>query len=184
MRTFASIYGNDELIDISLKKDVLEKLNNRIKLLKSYRTRPRLQNQRNKYRKKQTNKVEKKKKCIINELHWNVINYLTKTQDIIFFGDIKSHNIVKGNANRKLNRDMHDLRFFEFKQRLLYKCITNDKKVFFTNEAYTTQGCSSCGNLWKEIGSNKTYTCTKCKLVCDRDMNSAKNIYMKGIMTI
>ena len=50
---------------------------------------------------------------------------------------------------------------------------------------YTTQGCSSCGNLWSDIGSNEIYTCKNiiCKKVFDRDMNSSKNICMKGLLS-
>ena len=188
IRDFVSIYGNNELTSITLKKEILQKLNNKIKLLKSKRMKPLKEFQRNKIRKHKINKVEKKKINIINELHWKVINYLVKTQDVIFFGDINSHNIVKGNFNKTLNRDFNDLKFYKFKQRLLYKCILNKKKVFFINEAYTSQGCSTCGNLWKDIGSNKKYKCQNinCKtknIIFDRDFNAAKNICMKGLIS-
>lgn len=189
VRDFISIYGNNELTSITLKKDVLKKLNDKIKLLKSKRAKPLKECQRNKIRKCKINKVEKKKINITNELHWNVINYLIKTQDVIFFGDIKSHGIVKGNLNKTLNRNFNDLKFYKFKQRLLYKCILNKKKVFFTNEAYTSQGCSSCGNLWKDIKSSKIYNCqnVNCRtknVILDRDFNAAKNICMKGILHV
>jgi transposase len=41
-----------------------------------------------------------------------------------------------------------------------------------------------CGNLWSLVGSNELYTCKsrKCNAVFDRDINSAKNILMKGII--
>ena len=185
VRKIASIYGNTEMTYITLKKDILNRLNNKIKFLKNKRLKPLLRNQRTGYKKKQFNKVEKKKKSFIDSVHWNIINHLIKTQDVIFLGDIKSHNIVKGNKNKTLNRDFNDLKFYQFKQRLLYKCISNKKKVFFINEAYTTQGCSSCGNLWSDIGSNEIYTCKNiiCKKVFDRDMNSSKNICMKGLLS-
>ena len=96
VRDFVSIYGDDELTSIKLKKQVLDKLNQKIKLLKNQRIKPLKENQRNKIRKRKINKVEKKKINFTNEIHWNVIKYLIKTQDVIFFGDIKSHNIVKG----------------------------------------------------------------------------------------
>jgi IS605 OrfB family transposase len=189
IRTFLSIYGNNEISDISFKKECLNNLNAKINFLKSNRIKPLNKNQKNKYRKNKINKVEKKKKSIIDALHWNVINYLVKTQDVIFFGDIKSHNIVKRGKNKSNNRDFNDLKFFQFKQRLMYKCISNNKKLFLINEAYTSQGCSSCGNLWKEIGSSKKYICqnTSCRtkdMIFDRDFNAAKNICMKGLMSV
>ena len=36
------------------------------------------------------------------------------------------------------------------------------------------------GNLWKDIGSSKIY---KCQVICGRDYNAAKNMYMKGILS-
>ena len=188
VRDFVSIYGTHELTSIKTKKDLLQLLNDKIKKLKTLRLKPLNINQRIKYRKKQIKKVEKKKIDITDKLHWDVINYLLKTQDIIFFGDIKSHNIVKKSYNKTLKRDFNDLKFYKFKQRLLYKCILNKKKVFFINEAYTSQGCSTCGNLWRDIGTSKIYTCKNvlCKTkeqTFDRDFNAAKNILMKGLIS-
>ena len=189
VRTLLSIYGNHELKTIELKENLFKRLNDKIEMLKAKRIKPLLYKQRSSYRKKQINKVEKKKLDSINMIHWDVINYLVKTQDVIFFGDIKSHNIVKNNKNTTLNTDLNDLKFFQLKQKLKYKCIVNNKKVFFINEAYTTQGCSSCGNLWKNIGSSKKYVCNNqsCRTYeqeFDRDFNAAKNICMKGLISV
>lgn len=40
--------------------------------------------------------------------------------------------------------------------------------------------CSHCGNIHKNLGSNDTYRCIKCEMVMDRDVNGARNIYMKS----
>ena len=50
-------------------------------------------------------------------------------------------------------------------------------------------GCSTCGNLWKEIGNSKKYICqnTLCRtkdIIFDRDLNAAKNICMKGLLNV
>lgn len=183
IRTFLTTYNNKaEIFEYKNYRSYMKKLNDKLKLLKSLRTRPRLKDQRNRYRKKQLNKIEKKKIDIINSLHWNVINHLVKTNDIIFYGDIKSHNIVKNNKNRTLNKDFNDLKFFIFKNRLLYKAKIKCKKVLFTNESYTTQYCSNCGYLKKDVKCSEIYNCNKCKKSFGRDENSAKNIMMKGIL--
>jgi IS605 OrfB family transposase len=184
VRTFVSIYGNNELSNIDLKNNNLENINKKINILKSKNVKPLQEYQRSGFKRRNIAKLEKNKVNIIDSLHWNVCNYLTEKQDIIFLGDIKSHNIVKKSYNKTLNRQFNDLKFYKFKQRLLYKCVSNNKKVFFINEAYTSQSCSSCGNLWKELGTSKTYICQNenCKKIFDRDMNAAKNICMKGIL--
>ena len=80
---------------------------------------------------------------------------------------------------------MNELKFFTFKTRLLYKAGLLNKKVKFVNESYTTQGCSCCGKLWKTIGSSEIYKCQdkNCNAAYGRDINSAKNIAMKGFLS-
>ena len=178
VRSLLSIYSNKDLCDFN-NDSLLHRIkrhNTKIDIMKKNIRKKR-------YRKKQFYKHEKRKDSYINETHWKTINYLLKEYDVLFLGDIKSHNITKRGKNSTLNRNMNDLKFYKFKQRLHYKCVKNNKKMFLINEAYTTQGCSSCGNLWKEIGYSKTYKCKKCDLYCGRDYNAAKNIYMKGILS-
>ena len=183
VRTFLTTYSNNNKVyEYKHNEILLKKLNDKLRLLKSLRTRPRNQNERNKYRKRHLNKVEKKKSDSVDELHWSVINHLVKTNDVIFMGDIKSHNIVKNSYNKTLNRNFNDLKFYKFKQRLLYKALLNNKKAYLVNEAFTTQGCSKCGYLWRTIGNSEIFKCTKCKFRCGRDINAPKNILMKGII--
>jgi IS605 OrfB family transposase len=186
LRSFATTFNGHDGSSVEYKHNqpLLDKLNEKIRLLKKKRTRilPFNYLKPKKIKKKQINKIEKKKIDFTNNLHWNVIHDLLDKNDIIYFGDIKSHDIVKGGVNRKNNQTFNDLKFFKFKQRLVYKasCLKN-KIVKLVNEAYTSQGCSSCGNLYK-IGSSKRYECVKCKGEFDRDTNSAKNIMMKGML--
>lgn len=72
-----------------------------------------------KVRKKAKYKIEECKENIINELHWKSINDILKRNDYVFYGDIKSHDIVKKSNNRFLNRDINDLKFYKFKARSL-----------------------------------------------------------------
>jgi IS605 OrfB family transposase len=184
-RTFLTTYSTqNKIIEYKHNSNLLKKLNHKLQILKSLRLRPRLQQHRNKFRKKQLNKVEKRKKDMIDTLHWSVINHLISENDVICLGDIKSHDIVKNNKNKTLNRNFNDLKFYIFKKRLLYKASINHKKVVLVNESYTTQGCSKCGNLWTTIGNSEVYKCikTKCNYTCGRDMNASKNILMKGII--
>ena len=180
VRDFCTVYNPDKNVYVyTHKKELLDKLNKKIDLLKTFRIKPKLN--KNRTRKVKFRKLEMKKSNIVNELHWKTINNLLKHNDIIFYGDIKSHDIVKNGKNKTLNRNFNDLKFYKFKTRLLYKALRNGKKVILTNESYTSQGCSQCGNLWKTLGSAKIYNCEKCKFICDRDLNASKNILMKGL---
>ena len=179
-RTFLTTFGNKNNIEYIHNKELLKKLNNKIKILKAGRI-----NQRG-FKKKAFNKIEKRKNNLINELHWKTINDILIENDIIFYGDIKSHDIVKHKKNKTLNRDINDLKFYLFKQRLIFKANERNKKVYIVNESYTSKTCSTCGEIY-DIGISKIYDCKNNNClsknhIIDRDMNAAKNILMKGII--
>lgn len=181
LRTFATVHTHTtdgkttHITEYIHRADILRKLNNRIKGLKT-RTPY--------YRKKQYNKLEKKKIDFVNALHWDIINDVLKKNDVTYFGDINSHDIVKGGKNKILNTDFNDLKFFIFKQRLRYKASILRKRVFLIPEHYTTKCCSKCGTLNHGVGSNEIFSCVSkaCGLICGRDANASKNIKMKGML--
>ena len=176
VKTFMTSFGNNGCIEYKHNEITLQKLDKKI----SYLTDSRRTN-RKRVTKKKINRIETRKANLIDELHWKTINRLLKVNDFIFYGDIKSHDIVKNGKNRTLNTDMNNLKFFKFKQRLLFKAIERGKKVYETKEHYTTQTCSFCGSMYKP-GLSRVYRCKNCKKSVGRDVNAAKNILMKGIV--
>jgi putative transposase len=47
--------------------------------------------------------------------------------------------------------------------------------------AYTSQDCSGCGHRNADLTlADRTYTCSHCGLVMDRDRNAAWNILARG----
>lgn len=172
VRTFLTTFGNNGVVEYDQNKLLLKKLNDKIDLLNSKRIR-----KHNKF------KVEERKENLINELHWKSINDILKRNDYVFYGDIKSHDIVKRSNNRFLNRDINDLKFYKFKERLIYKANILNKQVYNVNESHTTMTCSSCGNL-NNVGKREIYKCesNECNKILLRDVSAAKNILMKGIL--
>lgn len=130
VRTFATSFGNTGITEYHGNMTIIKKIDAKIKSLKEFK----------RTRKKHFNKLEKLKIDFTNNLHWSCINELLHENDIVFFGDIKSHGIVKNGPNKTLNRNINDLKFYVFKQRLLYKAKQRGKKVFMVPENYTTQG--------------------------------------------
>lgn len=174
VRTFATTYNKDgSSTEYLQKQEFLNRLNMKIKSLKLLRGRH--------VKKKAFNNIEKKKSNFTDHVHWNVINDLLNKNDLVFMGDIKSHGIVKDSNIHWLNQMFNDLKFYKFKQRLQFKSSVKKKIVILVNEAYTSQGCSNCGSLYK-IKSSKVYKCKNCLQIFDRDTNSAKNILMKGFL--
>jgi putative transposase len=180
-RTFMTSFGDAGCKEYKHDQIVMDRLNKRIRMLKSLRTRPRKQEERNRYRKRVISKVEKRKSNLVDELHWKTIIHLLTNNDFVFYGNIKSHGIVKNGVNKHLNRNLNDLKLYKFKERMLYKAKVLGKQVFPINESYTTQTCSCCGNMYKP-GSSEVYNCSTCSRVMGRDVNASKNILMKGIV--
>ena len=173
-------HNNQETVIFEYKHraDLLKKYNEKIKLLKELskiRT--------GRIRKKCFHKQEKNITNLVNRLQWDFINHLIVNNEIIYLGDIKSHDIVKGGKNSTLNTAFNNLRFFKLKQRLLYKASTCGRKVYLIPEHHTTKTCSSCGEINDHVGSSKVFECQYCRLQTDRDFNAAKNIKLKGMFS-
>jgi transposase len=49
------------------------------------------------------------------------------------------------------------------------------------DEYMTTQCCSNCSKVNFEIKEKKEFECVNCGHIYDRDINSAKNIFMKSL---
>ena len=177
VKTFMTAFGNKGCTEYKHNDAILRKLDGKIKMMKDARA-----PMRRRVLKRKINKVEKRKENLINELHWKTIHQLLKHNDFIFYGDIKSHDIVRNGKNRTLNTSMNNLKFFKFKERLIFKSVEMGKQIFETKEHFTTQTCSFCGNVYKP-GLSRVYKCSSCMRNIGRDVNAAKNILMKGIVT-
>jgi len=79
----------------------------------------------------------------------------------------------------KTARAMLSWGHYRFKEFLKFKGREYSCNVIEVNEAYTSKTCSKCGKL-QNIGSKKIFRC-KCGLEIDRDLNGAKNIYLRNI---
>lgn len=182
IRTFLTCYSSEisesleNSVEYKANFDILNKLNTKkINIKKNKKPGKRL-------RKKVFYKIERKKENQIKELHDKTIRSLLDNNDIIFYGDIQSHDIVKNkDFQTKLNTNTNDLKFYQFKQKLLSRAKKENKLVYEVQEPYTTKTCSNCGEI-NCPGSSKIYKCSKCNMVMDRDKNASKNILMKGLV--
>ncbi len=177
IRTFLTGYSTDHTIEFNQSKkdiDKTDKLREVLKRLRKKRNRKRV-------RKRTLNKLDLRKERLINELHWKSINYLVKNYDLIFLEKFDSQGFVKNGNNKTLNRDTNNLKPYQFRQRLTYKSLINGVRLSLVAPHHTTKTCSGCGNH-QDIEASKIYDCSSCKNVYDRDINSAKNILMKGLL--
>jgi putative transposase len=138
-------------------------------------------------------KIKKKNELIINrkilnkvdDLQWKTINFLTINFTNILLGDMSAKSIVSNNKS-VLSSEMKSAclqtRFYEFGQRLKYKCEKTKTNFQMVNEMYTSKTCSLCGNYNDKLKGEKVYNCSKCDCSIDRDINGCRNILMKYMM--
>ena len=72
--------------------------------------------------------------------------------------------------------------FYKFKEKLKYKSQVRGNNYMEVKENYTSRICSNCGNYNDKLESNKIYNCNKCFKIIDRDVNAARNIYLKTLI--
>ncbi|HTI14657.1 MAG TPA: transposase [Dictyobacter sp.] len=126
---------------------------------------------------------EKKRKEQRDSLH-KASHFMARrmVERTVVVGDLSQRQMVMKEhreRNKHLNRAIfNDWGHFTCVQMLRYKCQLYGKELVILNERDTSKTCSGCGHmqdipLWK-----RTYRCknTECRLVIDRDENSAVNI--------
>ena len=72
-------------------------------------------------------------------------------------------------------------KYYEFSQRLEFKCNMYNVNNNMIDEKYTSKICSSCGSYKEDLGGSKIYYCDKCNISIERDVNGSRNIYIKSI---
>ena len=98
----------------------------------------------------------------------------------VVIGDLSQRQMVmKEHAERNKHRNRavyNDWGLYTFTEMLKYKCLLYGKELVFLDERNTSKACSGCGHLQSMPLWKRTYCCTNCELVMDRDENSAVNI--------
>jgi len=108
-----------------------------------------------------------------NYLH-NLTKQLVEQYDVIKIEDLKTKNLLK---NHKLARAIANQSWREIRRQLEYKCEWYGKQLVTVNPRKTSQICSNCGyDDGKHTLDIRQWTCPKCGINHDRDINAAKNI--------
>lgn len=175
IRRYGTIYANDCIIKFGTMQEEIKHKLEQIDNIKSKEI-----NIKNKNRvvRKKYEKIRNR----INDFKWKVIDYLTKNFKTVIIGNLSTKDTGESNKLNKMTKRIGNLySFFDFKQKLQYKCkhtTTNYKEV---DEAYTSKCCCSCGEYNEKLGAKKIFVCEHCNLEIDRDVNGATNILLKSI---
>jgi len=108
---------------------------------------------------------------------------IAKQYRTIFVGDVNSSQLAKTN----MAKSVMDASWYAFKQQLAYKARRHRGAVVVVDEAYSTQTCSSCGAIPASSPKGRaglgmrTWECSCCGAVHDRDVNAAVNVLKFGL---
>lgn len=86
---------------------------------------------------------------------------------------------VKGMMkNKHLAKAIAEQKFYEFIRQMKYKCEKYGIEFVQVDRFYpSSKKCSCCGNIKKDLKlSDRTYICSECGLVIDRDYNASINL--------
>lgn len=180
LRTFMT--GISENTNLTIGNNVNFIVSQKINKLLETKNNPKI---KSRIKKKNEKTIYRKIKNKVDDLQWKTIKYLVKHFNGIFLGDMSAKNIVKKqnsvlSASQK--RACLMTRYYVFQQRLKFKCEQNGVTFKIVDEYYTSKTCSNCGNLKENLGGNHNYNCNKCGININRDINGARNIYIKTLL--
>lgn len=137
----------------------------------------------NKKSRKRIESIKRKSYNKITDLHWKTINYLIvkkKLKDILIGNwstkDISSNERFLDTTSKRI---ANSLRFYEFIQKLKFKCEEHNVNLKLVDESYTSKVCSFCKQT-STIKANRQLNCG-CNLSLDRDINGCINILLKSL---
>ncbi len=119
---------------------------------------------------------------LIDDLHYQVIGYLTRTYKTIVFPEADFTSAVL-KATRKIRtktvRAIMAFAFARFRDRLKAKAEVTGNTVLIVDESYTSKTANWTGEIVQNLGGAKSITSKGVSL--DRDLNAALGILLKAL---
>jgi len=174
IRKFQTIYSLKEVKKVTINYELLRKLKDRISRLAKLRSSKIISG--SVYSRK-IGKLWTRHNNLVTDCQSKLSNYLAKNYTLIYIPKFESQKLTK-KMNRTCNFNILNLQHYKFRERLKTKCIEYTSILKECTEEFTSKTCTRCGQI-NEVGSSEIYKCLSCKLILDRDINGARNIYLK-----
>ena len=94
---------------------------------------------------------------------------------------------IRDDTKKKLRKEqrsaVNSWAFYQLEQFLRYKAADFGFDVIEVDAQYTSQGCSKCGHTEKANRHGHRFACKACGYQLHSDLNAARNIKLRGILT-
>lgn len=110
-----------------------------------------------------------------NYIHQITTNLVKAKPSRIVVEDLNIKGMLK---NKQLSKAIAEQCFYKFIRVLGYKCDWNNIELLKADRFYpSSKKCSCCGSIKKDLKlKDRTYKCSSCGLVIDRDFNASLNL--------
>ena len=123
----------------------------------------------------QRNKVHRK---VSNQRRDHLHKLTTRLADTYGTIVVEDLHVAGMLANRKLARHVADAGFAEVRRQLTYKTAWRGGTLVVADRWFaSSKTCSDCGAVKAKLAlSERTFVCTECGVILDRDLNAARNL--------
>lgn len=110
-----------------------------------------------------------------NYIHQTTTEIVKTKPSRVVMEDLNVRGMMK---NKHLVKAIQEQCFYEFIRQMKYKCEKYGIEFVQVGRFYpSSKKCSCCGNIKKDLKlSDRTYICSECGLVIDRDFNASINL--------
>lgn len=183
VRTFATLFSSDsiekwgdgfyenQINPLYLKLDKLISKRDKVKGDTQY------DQDTKRYCSKKINKLRKRVKNLIHDLHKRLAYHLVTLYDVILLPTFETKKMVS-NLPKVISRSMMSLSHHNFKEHLKWMARKYGKLVVDVNESYTSR-TDWTGAVHKKLGSRDIMFVND--IVVDRDINGARNILIRAL---
>lgn len=179
IKDFAVISNGVKVTNPHFKKKEVKKLK---KLQRALSRKKKESRRREKCRIKLARKqsrIVNKKNDFLHKLSSKLIN----ENQVICLEDLNVKGMVK---NHRLAESISECSWFEFGRKLTQKAKWYGRTVVKIDRFFpSSKTCSNCGFIKESLNlSERKWTCPKCGIIHDRDLNAAKNILKQGLNSL
>ena len=157
VRKFVTVFGDDGVTLVSLRKELLRRYHDKLERLQSLRDRGQISKRT---WARGSARVYDRLDYLIDETHNKVIKLLLDNYSTVYIPKFESQKLAGKMKNRRTKRNLFQLKHYKFRTKLESKAELYGSNVSVCTEEFTTKTCTGCGEL-NDVGFSEVYDCTQ-----------------------